>query len=234
MIAPFLVIGFLLGMRHALEADHVAAVASLATRSRRWYDTARLATLWGLGHAGVLVIVGSLIIVLGINLADPWPRLFEGIVGVMLIGLGFDVLRRLYHGRIHAHPHRHDDGTLHLHAHSHPVHDLEGSGHPGHDHAHLPASRAFLVGGIHGLAGSAALVLLVLQGAPSAAMGIASLVAFGVGSILGMLLFSLAISLPLHVSANRMGSVSRRIEGAVGAATFALGCWIVAVVLIGT
>jgi cytochrome c biogenesis protein CcdA len=179
MIGPFLLFGFLLGVKHALEADHVAAV------------------------------------------------------GVMLIVLGIDVLRRLRRRHVHVHAHRHGDGTLHLHAHAHVVQENHAEGHPAHEHHHMPASRAVVVGGIHGLAGSAALVLLALQGSSSVAGAVACLVAFGVGSVLGMMLFSLAISLPLRLTSNRYGSLTRRIEGAVGAATVALGCWIVGVALTG-
>jgi cytochrome c biogenesis protein CcdA len=228
MIGSLLLIGLLLGMKHAIEADHVAAVATLATSSRRLRDTVTLAAMWGVGHAGMLVIVGVLVIALRITLPEPLPEIFEGLVGVMLIVLGIGVLRRLRARGVHVHAHSHDDGTVHLHAHAH-AHEAAAvhvDPHRPHAHVHVPVSRALLVGSIHGLAGSAALVLLALQAASSRATAIACLVAFSVGTVLGMMVFSLAISLPLRASSRRWGALPRAIEGLLGTATMALGAWI--------
>lgn len=235
MFETFLLIGFLLGMKHAIEPDHIAAVASLSTRSVGIREKVELAGLWGLGHAGVVLAVGVLVISLGLTLADPWPRLFEGLVGVMLIALGLDVLRQLRRRRIHAHTHRHADGTLHAHFHAHEVEEREHDheNHPHHEHRHVSASRALVVGGVHGLAGSAALLMLTLQGTSSKGEAFACLAAFGVGSILGMVLFSIAISLPFHLSPRRLGFLSRGFEGVLGTGTVALGCTIVLAAVVG-
>lgn len=234
MIGTFLLVGFLLGVRHALDPDHIAAVASLATRSVRTRENVKLAALWGLGHAGVLLGVGALAIGLGITLSDPLPRLFEGIVGLMLIALGADVLRHR-RNRVHAHAHRHADGTLHVHFHAHSPAERahHGEEHPRHEHRHVSASRALLVGGVHGLAGSAALLLLALPGASSAGEALGCLVAFGVGSVLGMMLFSFAISLPLRFSSRHFAPLSRWAEGVLGTATVALGGFILLAALFG-
>lgn len=233
MLGPFLLFGFLLGVRHALEADHVAAVASLATRSVRLRDDVKLAGLWGLGHAGVLLGVGAILIVSDLTFPEPLVRALEGAVGLMLIALGADVLRRLRRKRVHLHAHHHGDGMLHVHAHAHEEEKAHDAGHPPHEHPHGLPSRALVVGGIHGLAGSAALALLAIQGAPSTAAALGCLLAFAVGSVLGMTIFSLAISLPMRLSAQRLGPLSHGLEGALGTATLLLGCWIVVTALLG-
>lgn len=225
LIGPLL-LGFLLGLRHAVEADHVAAVAALATRSAAVADRVKLAGAWGLGHAGTVLVLGVIVLGLGLTLPPGLSRAFEGAVGVMLILLGLDVLRRLRAKRIHVHTHRHDDGRLHYHAHAHErslVHEPED-----HAHAHpvrlLP--RALLVGSVHGLAGSAALVVLSLQMARSTPEAIAYLALFGLGSILGMCVLSLAIAIPLRRAPQRLGAGLHRLEGALGMLTVVLGTWI--------
>ncbi|MGH7820227.1 MAG: urease accessory protein, partial [Candidatus Binatia bacterium] len=153
---------------------------------------------------------------------------------LVLIALGAEVLRRLRRGRVHVHAHRHGDGRLHLHAHSHVKDEGHAEAHPAHEHPHPGSSRALVVGAVHGLAGSAALVLLALENGPGAAGAIGSLAAFGAGSVLGMVLFSLAISLPLRLSSRRFGPLARGVEAALGAATLVLGCWIVLEAFLGS
>jgi len=157
-----LVFGFFLGVKHALEADHVAAVASLASRSASLRDHVTLAGLWGAGHALTLVAVGSVVVVLGASLPPSLAAGFEGAVGVMLIVLGADVLRRLRAGHVHLHIHRHGDGPRHLHAHGHTPDEVHDPTHHEHGHVRGVPWRAMLVGTMHGLAGSAALVLVAV------------------------------------------------------------------------
>jgi cytochrome c biogenesis protein CcdA len=239
VIVSLLLLGFLLGMKHALEADHVAAVAALSSRSSSIAERVKLAGAWGIGHAGTIIVLGVGVFVLGFSLPAGLARRFEAVVGFMLIVLGADVLRRLFKGRVHFHTHRHDGGRLHLHAHAHResgIHDESGVHDPDlhhHEHTRSPLPRALLVGSVHGLAGSAALVLLSVEAAHSATQALGHLAAFGIGSILGMMALSLAISVPLRLSALRLGPASRRLEGALGVVTIALGSWIAASVLIG-
>ena len=226
MIIPLLVAGFLLGMKHALEADHVAAVASLTSRSTSLRDNVRLATAWGLGHSGALFAIGAALILLGRSIPDPLARACEGAVGVMLIVLGANVLRRLRARRIHFHVHEHGDGRVHLHAHSHAEEDAPHEARHAHGHPSRIVPRAIAVGGLHGLAGSAALALVAAEKAGSALEAFFYLAVFGVGSVLGMALFSVAIAFPIRRSAERFGRLSVGLEGALGGATMALGCWI--------
>ena len=111
MLLSLLALGFLLGVRHALEADHVAAVATLATRSSSAGQTARLAAAWGAGHALMLLLVGGLVVALGLSLPEGVARAFEAAAGVLLVALGLDVLRRLRRQHVHFHVHRHDGGV---------------------------------------------------------------------------------------------------------------------------
>src|SRR6185295_15373319 len=144
-----------LGLKHALEADHVAAVATLATRSPKWTGVVPVAAAWGAGHALALIAFGSILLSLDLTLAPAASRALEALVGALLVLLGVDVLRRLRRRRIHFHAHEHQ-GRRHFHAHGHAekvVHDEAP-----HDHAHVRRllPRALVVGGIHGLSGTAA------------------------------------------------------------------------------
>ena len=111
-MTALLFLGFFLGVRHALEADHVAAVAALATRSSSFANTVRVSAAWGVGHTLTLVLFGSILLALGASLPPNAGRVIESAVGVMLVLLGIDVLRRLHHKRVHLHVHRHDGAGL--------------------------------------------------------------------------------------------------------------------------
>lgn len=229
MLITLLGFGFLLGVRHALEADHLAAVASLATRSRSLTATARIAAVWGMGHAAVLVVLGSILVGVEATLPDKLARAFEFAAGAMLVLLGIDVLRRLRRKRFHLHVHQHGDELRHIHLHSHEGEAaLDPDHHHHHQHAPALVPRAFLVGSVHGLAGSAAVVLIALPMTDSIARAIAYMAVFALGSILGMVLFSMAIALPLHFSARRLAWTTRGLEGVLGITNIALGYWIAA------
>lgn len=226
-----LFLGLVVGMRHALEADHVAAVATLATRSASLRERVALATTWGLGHATTLVLFGGTALAFGVPLPDRVARTLEGVVGLMLIALGLDVLRRLRRRGVHFHRHRHGDGREHLHAHAHgPAAAHAGRTHE-HEHARGLLPRALLVGTMHGLAGSAALVVLSLELTTSTAQALLYLGSFGLGSIAGMTALSLAISLPLRMASERFDAAWRLGEAALGMLTVALGCWMAALLL---
>lgn len=226
--ASILALGFLLGLRHATDADHLAAVATLATRSRSVAQTVAQGIAWGTGHTLTLMVFGGAVLVLGAVVPERAAQALEFAVGLMLIGLGADVLLRLRRERIHFHAHRHEDGIAHFHAHSHlgevAAHDAAR-----HQHGHARAFpvRALLVGMVHGLAGSAALVLLSLGtvNSPAAAFGFIAI--FGLGSILGMALLSAVIAVPIHLSSRRLGTAYHGLSAAVGLATVALGCYTV-------
>jgi hypothetical protein len=221
------VIGFLLGLRHALDADHIAAVASLITRSNSKSETVRTSIAWGLGHTVTLFLVCAIVLVMDIGFPDRVAHVAEFLVGLMLIALGADVVRRALHKKVHLHGHNHDKDGYHLHLHSHAAtrnHDVAA-----HSHAHpkgLPA-RALMIGLMHGLAGSAALLLLAVTEQGDMLTALVYIALFGAGSTLGMVLLSLTIALPLRASAKMTKFGFKGFNTAIGAATVALGIFIV-------
>ncbi len=217
-----LFLGFLVGMQHAMEADHVAAVASLATRSRSVTQAARQGAAWGLGHSLTLLFFGGLVLLLDEVVPDRVAEALELTVAFMLILLGADVLRRLLRDRVHFHGHRHGD-ILHMHAHSHS-HGTDHALDP-HSHSHargLPL-RALLVGMMHGIAGSAALIVLALKTVTTPLQGFLYILLFGAGSVLGMVALAAVISLPLRYSARTLTWAHNGLQLLVGVFTIGLG-----------
>lgn len=217
-----LVLGFLFGMRHATDADHVAAVATLATRSASVPETLRLGVAWGIGHTLTLFAIGTVVLLLGVAIPERTAQFLELAVGVMLALLGLDVIRRIVQQHIHVHPHRHG-GRRHVHAHGHEAavaHDEAAHAHP---HTRALPLRALTVGLVHGMAGSAALVLLTLGTIQSVWLGVVYMLLFGLGSILGMALLSFAIALPLRFTAHRLGRFQGVVTAAIGVLTLGIG-----------
>lgn len=223
MSLTLLLLGFVIGMRHAVETDHVAAVASLATRSASVRDTIRQGAAWGLGHTLTLFLFGSLVLVLGMAMPEPMAHMLELAVGVMLVILGVDVLRRLARERIHFHLHHHEEGEAHFHAHSHAGETLHDPRQHAHEHPAGFPFRALFVGLMHGMAGSAALILLTVQTIQSPLLGLVYIALFGVGSMLGMVLLSFAIAIPLRRSACGMTWLHNGLQAVVGVATIFIG-----------
>jgi hypothetical protein len=229
-----LLLGLLLGMRHALEADHLAAVATLATRSKGMRQTVIQGAVWGLGHTITLLVVGGACLLLRAAISPRLAAALEGAVGLMLLVLGADVLLRLRRQRIHLHVHRHDDGTVHFHAHSHAGDNGdagEGAHEPGrHHHHHEHAGgfplRALLVGLMHGLAGSAAMLLLALTTISSAWLGLAYIAVFGIGSIAGMAVLAAVIAVPLQGTARTLTGWYNGLEAVIGVGTLLVGAWV--------
>jgi sulfite exporter TauE/SafE len=222
-----LLIGFVLGMRHAMDADHLVAVATLATRRHSLAHSMRQGVAWGIGHTLTLLFVGGFVLALGTSIPQRVALALELVVGAMLIALGVDVLRRLLRRKIHVHVHAHGSGVSHVHAHSHAAPDSRHE--PLHEHAHtqgLPL-RALAVGMTHGLAGSATLVVLSLGAVQSWTMGVLYIALFGAGSIVGMASLSVAIAIPLRLSEDRLGRLYRGLTVAIGLGSCALGLFTV-------
>src|SRR5258707_14089613 len=152
-----LMLGFSLGMQHALEADHIAAVSSIAARRTHVGDIVKHGLTWGLGHTLTLFAFACAAILLGHAIPEKFARPIEAAVGVMLVGLGAHVLWRLWGDRMHFHAHRHGDGTPHLHLHSHAG-ETTAHASSAHGHAHGFPWRTPLVGLMPGIAGPAALL----------------------------------------------------------------------------
>ncbi len=225
-VESILLLGLLLGMRHALDADHLAAVATLVTRSRSIGDTVRQGVAWGTGHTLTLLIFGAGVLVLGLALPERAALALELAVGVMLVVLGAEVLYRLRRERVHFHVHRHAGGTTHIHAHAHrgdpAEHDADQ-----HVHEHGFPLRALMVGMVHGMAGSAALILLSLEAVRSPAWGIVYIALFGVGSVIGMAILSVVIAIPMRLSSGHLDRAHGGLSALVGVTTVLLGCYVV-------
>lgn len=206
--------GSLLGMRHALEPDHLAAVSTLVSRERSGYRAALLGACWGLGHTLSLVLVGAALVVLRAEMPARATDLFEFAVALMLVGLG---LRAIYlaarQGPL---------GPAHVHHHGRVVHEHAGA--PAHVHlgSWTLARRPLLVGAVHGLAGSGALTALVLATLPSTSARLAYMLLFGLGSTVGMAALSGLLGWPL-ARFGKHQTVARGVSLLVGCLSTVLG-----------
>jgi ABC-type nickel/cobalt efflux system permease component RcnA len=207
-------LGPLLGVRHALEPDHLAAVSTLVTGERGSLKAALLGVCWGLGHTLALVAVGAVLLVLRAEMPASVSNLFELAVAVMLVGLG---ARAVYQAARQG-----ADGPVRPHQHGRLVH----THHAGAPHVHIGAwtlaRRPLLVGAVHGLAGSGALTALVLATLPSTTAQLTYMALFGLGSTIGMAVLSGVLGWPLaRLGANRR--VGRAIGFAIGLMSIGLG-----------
>lgn len=191
-------LGFVLGIRHAADADHVAAVSSIVSGDRSILRSTFLGVLWGFGHMATLLLAGFLILVLKLEVPAGMAVILEMAVGIALVLLGMSIIKEFWVRKAHVHRHGHGPYT-HLHLHSH----LDAR--RGHGHALAMEYRSFAMGLVQGLAGSAALTLLFLTSMASVSHGLLFTLVFGLGSILGMLLLSTAMGLPFSLTANREG-----------------------------
>ena len=220
-----LLLGLFLGLRHALDADHVAAVATLTSKNRSLSDSIRQGVAWGLGHTITLLMFGSIVIFMDTIMPDYLAKKLEIAVGVMLIMLGADVLRRVYRGKVHFHSHQHENGDSHFHAHSHAGQLLSRHNDLKHDHQHADKFplRALMVGLMHGMAGSAAVILLSFETGTTPLQGMMYILLFGLGSMIGMALLSLIITLPLRLFANQLTWAHNSFQVLIGLLTISLG-----------
>jgi high-affinity nickel-transport protein len=232
-----LAVGFALGMRHATDPDHVIAVTTIVARQRSIRSAALIGALWGLGHTLTIVAVGTAIIGFGVVIPPRLGLTMELSVGVMLIVLGVltvsGFLDRLRGAHVHPHPH---GDFVHAHAHSH-VPEAHG-----HDESATPlarldawfrgvglyhAVRPLVVGIVHGLAGSAAVALLVLMAIPQPAWGVLYLLVFGAGTVAGMMLITATTAAPFAYTAHRMVRFNRWLAVGSGVLSVAFGVFLV-------
>ncbi len=209
-------LGSLLGMRHAFEPDHLAAVTTLVSRERSSVRAALLGAWWGLGHTLALVLVGTILVIVRADLPASVADLFELGVALMLIALG---LRAIRQAALQG-----PGGPLHLHRHGPIVHTHAAV--PAHVHLGVWtfARRPLLVGAMHGLAGSGALTALVLATLPTATARLMYVLLFGIGSTLSMAALSGLLGWPLA----RLGThhrVARGVSFVVGCVSIAIGIW---------
>lgn len=244
-LLSIIALGFFLGMRHATDPDHVIAVTTIVSRQRSIRHAALIGVLWGLGHTITILFVGSAIILFGIVIPARVGLTMELSVGLMLILLGIlnlsGIMRWISETCIasqmgqHAHPHGHGDYVhSHPHGHSPEIH--------GHAENATPVGwmdrivgglgvyqivRPLAVGIVHGLAGSAAVALLVLTTIHVPSWAVLYLLVFGLGTVAGMMLITAAIAVPFTYSEARFARLHRGLALASGLASLAFGLFIV-------
>jgi ABC-type nickel/cobalt efflux system permease component RcnA len=220
--ASILTLGFLLGLKHATEADHLAAVSTIVTERKSLTGSAWVGGLWGLGHTISLLLAGIFVLLLDFQISEQTENWLEFCVGVMLVFLGGNVLRKILKGgEFHFHTHEHGG---HKHAHPH-VHGKKEE--PDSHHGFKFSPRALIVGMVHGLAGSAALMLLIVPTIQSRLTGFLYILIFGVGSIGGMMLMSFLVGLPFHLTALNFNRFNLLLRSVAGIFSVGLGLWIV-------
>lgn len=231
-------LGLVFGLKHATEVDHVIAVSTIVSEHRKLSRAALVGGLWGVGHTASLMLVGTVVLLLRVAIPERVANWLEFAVALMIIGLGAHAFLRALRRRsdIHLHKHQHDgDDVAHAHVHFHePGAEPHDDSH-GQQHSHAATTHShgvtriglkpLLVGAMHGLAGSAALTLLVLTQINSAAIGLLYLTIFGVGSIFGMLIMSGLIGLPFALSARRFNGIHYGLQALAGAVSIAFGFW---------
>jgi high-affinity nickel permease len=239
-----LAVGFFLGMRHATDADHVIAISTIVSRQRSMRGAALVGAIWGLGHTLTVTLVGGAIILFTITIPPRMGLAMEFAVGVMLVLLGFVNLTGLNLWvrdnispglPVHGHTHAHGD-YAHSHVHGH------GQGAHGHADDQTPQAwldrklgslgvyqlaRPLIVGIVHGLAGSAALALLVLTAIDNPWWGLFYLFLFGIGTVAGMMLITVAIAAPFAYSMNRFPRFNAYLRVASGLLSLGFGLFLI-------
>lgn len=213
-MTEILIISILIGMVHALEADHLAAVSSFAVQKKSGRAILRQGFSWGVGHTVTLFLIVVPLYGLGRQISPQVSAGMEGFVGLLLVGLAARLLYSVWRGRLHIHVHPHDDSVRLDHIHSH---ENDAS----YDHKHFQIARGPLaIGLVHGMAGAAALLILVQDSVTTLAGSVLMVLLFGIGSIFGMSLVAQTIALPLRATWARPQLILSTVQ--FGAATFAI------------
>jgi len=221
-------IGLVFGLKHATEVDHVVAISTIVSRHKNIFHSAFAGALWGAGHTASLLIVAVIVLTLRVAVPERVSGWLELGVALMIIGLGIGALRRALGKNAHVHLHQHShDGLSHTHIH---FHESETRHQPAlnsqHSHAvsHL-GWKPVLIGMMHGLAGSGALMLLVLTEIGSSWVGYLYVATFGLGSIVGMLFMSGLIGLPFAFSSRKLTHLHQHLQTLAAVFSICFGIW---------
>ncbi|MEK7671824.1 MAG: urease accessory protein UreH [Bacteroidota bacterium] len=238
-VFTILSLGFILGLRHALDADHLIAVSTIVSGRKGIFSSSLVGAMWGIGHTAALLVIGLIVIALQIQITERVALAMEFGVAAMLVILGLNLLWKLYNGEmIHVHVHEHH-GHQHIHPHIHPFKTPhEHSSEPSHHEStsskflqrllsHVAKSkRSILIGMVHGMAGSAALMLIVLATIQSTTLALLYIAIFGFGSIGGMMLMSTVIGLPFMLTADKSLTLNRIVRGIAGVTSVLFGLFL--------
>jgi high-affinity nickel permease len=213
-------IGVVLGFRHAFEPDHIAAVSTLASLKGKIRDAVWLGMCWALGHTTTVALAASVSILVGLRIPERLQPAADLVVAALLVVLGLTVMVRWSLGRWHLHAHSHD-GTTHLHLHSH----AKGVSHR---HAHPPtrARWALGIGLLHGLAGSGAVLALLVAAGPTRGAQWWWLAAFGIGTAAGMCLVSTTLWIAVRAASSRGAAWVALLRLGSAAASVTVGGWL--------
>ena len=220
-------LGFLLGLKHATEADHLVAVTTIVSEQRSVSRSALVGALWGVGHTAALLAAGVVVVLLEVTIPARVAAALEFGVASMIVFLGGRVLFLALRGQRRVHVHAH----THLHFHEHADAHAATAAHAAHAHERhgdWRGWRSVFVGVVHGLAGSAVLTLFVLTEVVrngSRALGLVYLLIFGVGSVGGMMLMSALISLPFVFTTSRFSRVDAPVRLLTGFVSVAFGLY---------
>ena len=221
-------IGLVFGLKHATEVDHVVAISTIVSRHKNIFHSALVGALWGAGHTASLLLVAAIVLSLRVAIPEKVSSWFEFGVAIMIIGLGISALRRALQKNAHVHLHQHNhDGLSHTHIH---FHENETRHEPAlqSQHSHSVSRlgwKPVLIGMMHGLAGSGALMLLVLTQINSPWLGFAYVATFGFGSIAGMLLMSGLIGLPFAFSSRKLTHLHQGLQTVAAVFSICFGLW---------
>ena len=229
-IISAIIVGFFIGLRHSLDGDHVIAVSTMAKDLRSFFGTIWIGLSWGLGHSTPLIIIGVLVLLIKddiIDIYEPISSYFELLVSVMLIFLGLQVFWKLFRGNFHFHKHEHD-GVGHTHLHNSHIHNNSKKFESDHKHSFIfqlaPFFRlkSYLIGIVHGLAGSAAVILAILPTSPSFISGFSYLIFFCIGTIVSMSIMTFLIGTPFLIK-SKSNNISKILISLAGLMSIALG-----------
>jgi len=226
MTAYLLGLGFILGLKHSLDADHLVAITTLVSEKRSLISTSLVGVLWGIGHTSILLLTGIVVLAIDMKVPETVALGIEFLVALVLIAMGLNVMRKLAGGgKVHHHPHRHGE-VLHTHPHVHS----HGTGHDATAHSHSRTRRtsmtSLFLGMLHGLAGSAGLMLLVTATIKDFWVGVTYICVFGIGSTGGMWIMSMLVGLPFLLTEGRFRLAHTAIRAAAGIASILVGVFI--------
>ena len=228
-ILALLGLGLVFGLKHATEVDHVVAVTTLVSEHRNLWRSALVGGLWGAGHTVSIVVVGVLVLMFRVTIPLPVTRWLELGVALMIVSLGVLAVTRVLRRRsdVHLHRHSHDGQShVHIHFHEHGTEHVNSASTPVHSHSISRVGfKPLFVGAMHGLAGSAALTLLVLTQIQSVWLALLYLALFGIGSTVGMMLMSGLIGLPFTFSDPRLNKVNYGLQSVAGCLSIVFGLW---------